>query len=177
MQAASDLFRRYGYRGASMGAIGQAANMQGPDIYRYFDSKEKILLEIFERVLTTVEENYDVALAEASNPLDALGRLVMTTIDATLENRDLTAVYVREIYNLPPDIRTRLIRRRRDCGRKIEQELRQVRPDLRPRETAVLVAAVETGVLAIATAATSNISPARLRQLLFRFAMGGLLAD
>jgi AcrR family transcriptional regulator len=64
LDAAADLMARNGYQGVNMTDIGSAAGIVGSGIYRHFDSKNAILVELLDRVV-------DRLLADAEATLRA----------------------------------------------------------------------------------------------------------
>lgn len=74
--AAMDLFGDRGFRETSMTAIGAAADVSGPNLYGYFDSKAAVLGAVYERGTHALWMNLDSALAEARTADEALDLLV-----------------------------------------------------------------------------------------------------
>jgi AcrR family transcriptional regulator len=51
LAAAADLIARKGYHAVSIAEIGAAAGITGSGIYRHFDSKSSVLVDLFDRVI------------------------------------------------------------------------------------------------------------------------------
>ena len=54
LRAAAELIAQRGYLGVNLADIGTAAGIVGSGIYRHFDSKAAILVEMFDRVVDPV---------------------------------------------------------------------------------------------------------------------------
>jgi AcrR family transcriptional regulator len=75
IQAAADLFTRYGYAGTSTDAIARAADLKPAALYRHFTSKEEILYTFLEAVYEGFLEDMQVAVAGVEGPAEQLARL------------------------------------------------------------------------------------------------------
>ena len=54
IDAATQVFLRYGYRRVTMGDLAQAAHMSRPALYVVFPSKEEIFTAVMARLLTAM---------------------------------------------------------------------------------------------------------------------------
>jgi AcrR family transcriptional regulator len=113
LSAAADLFSRSGYHSVSMGDIGAAAGITGPAIYRHFDSKSAVLVELFDRAIDRLlQEAQDIALGEV-DPRASLRKLIASQVKFVVVDRSVAQVYYIENQNLPGDDRRRLRRKQR----------------------------------------------------------------
>jgi AcrR family transcriptional regulator len=101
LAAAARLFRRSGFREVGMVDIGAEAGISGPAVYRYFRSKQALLVAAFRRTHESIAAGTAQALAVAANAPEALDGLVHSYLAAALANRDLIVVYQREAHSLP----------------------------------------------------------------------------
>ena len=56
MQAALELIAEHGFHGAPMAMVAEKARVGAGTIYRYFDSKDKLIAEIFDELERKVVE-------------------------------------------------------------------------------------------------------------------------
>jgi len=118
--AAAELFAENGYAAVGMDDIGAAAGVTGPAIYRHFEAKAAVLTEVFDRIIGTVDTEPDPGdepLSEAgltdAAQAQRLRRQVERYAAGVSRQRQLMAVFVREVHHLPPDHRDRLRDRQR----------------------------------------------------------------
>ncbi|MFC4949997.1 TetR/AcrR family transcriptional regulator [Pseudonocardia sp. GCM10023141] len=146
LAAAGDLIAQSGYLGVSMADIGTAAGIVGSGIYRHFDSKAAILVELFDQVVDRLVADAEVLLHERSTPEETLAALVRGQVRFAMDERTLCEIYVRESRHLPDNDQRRLRWKQRHYVDLWQDLLRSVHPDLTAPETAVLVhAAIAAG--------------------------------
>ena len=135
--AAAELFAENGYAAVGMDDIGAAAGVTGPAIYRHFEAKAAVLTEVFDRIISTVDTEPDPnedrlttagVLADA-DPAGRLRRQVERYAAAVSRQRQLMAVFVREVHHLPPDHRDRLRDRQRALVGRWRRLLAGAHPD------------------------------------------------
>ena len=134
--AAAELFAENGYAAVGMDDIGAAAGVTGPAIYRHFEAKAAVLTEVFDRIIGTVDTEADPnedspagpdGLTDA-DPAVRLRRQVERYAAGVSRQRQLMAVFVREVHHLPPDHRDRL----RDRQRALVGRWRRLLADAHP---------------------------------------------
>jgi AcrR family transcriptional regulator len=79
------LFARHGYEQTSVRMIAQAAGIAQGLLYNYFESKEQLLVAIFERSITDVQESFAIAEAEG-RPEERIERLVRASFEIVRRN-------------------------------------------------------------------------------------------
>ena len=134
--AAAELFAENGYAAVGMDDIGAAAGVTGPAIYRHFEAKAAVLTEVFDRIIGTVDTDPNpnddpLPAAEVlteTDPALRLRRQVERYAAGVSRQRQLMAVFVREVHNLPPDHRDRL----RDRQRALVGRWRRLLADAHP---------------------------------------------
>jgi AcrR family transcriptional regulator len=172
LSVAADLFRERGYHAVPIDAIGDAAGVTGPAIYRHFDSKSDILLALLSGVTEHLHEAAAEAVKDAA-PADALTQLIRAHVGFALEERVLLAIYVQERYTLPAD-QTRPLRRIQheylSCWDRVVASLR---PDLTAAEVALNVRSVVEMIHSIVFY-NHPIEPERVALLLYDLAVQAL---
>ncbi|GAA2208128.1 TetR/AcrR family transcriptional regulator [Nonomuraea monospora] len=96
------LFHERGYHQVSIADIGQAAGINASSVYSHYAGKAELLAAAYHRAAGRLADTAAAALAGASSPAQALGRLIDAYVEITFEQADLAAVYVSESENLPP---------------------------------------------------------------------------
>lgn len=142
LRAALPLFRERGFGGVAMGEIGEAAGVGASNVRRYVESKEEILVDLYDRVGAQVEVDLDRAIRSADSPADALERMIRTYCSIAFDATDLVVVVTQNRRALPASDRPRLRRRDRRNGQLWRAVVSEVRPDLRPNEVATLSAGI-----------------------------------
>ena len=113
VSAAADLVARNGYSAVGMADIGAAAGVTASAIYRHFESKSAVLAAVFDSVIDRLLANASRIVEESPSEAVALSALIEDQVSIALEDRDVLAVYMREITSLPADDRRRLRRKQR----------------------------------------------------------------
>jgi AcrR family transcriptional regulator len=110
VEAAAELFSRNGYAAVGMDAIGAAAGVTGPAIYRHFDSKAAVLAAVIDRIIDTVVGR---PTRSAGSPGQRLSDAVATYARGVAASRTVMAVFVREVHHLPDRESAQLMQRQR----------------------------------------------------------------
>lgn len=100
LTAAASLFAKNGFNRVSLEDLGAAAGVSGPAVYRHFPGKQAVLGDL---LLTVSRELLDGGLrviAETTDPLAALQRLVAFQVDFALGKPDVIRVQDRDFSNL-----------------------------------------------------------------------------
>lgn len=114
LEAAVRVFSERGYRATTMSDIAAAVGMGKASLYHYVESKEEILVELYEEVL---RENVIAARRIADSDrgaLDALHHLIADRVAYTCRNQDLLRVFFEEEAELPSRHQSRLVATRRE---------------------------------------------------------------
>ncbi len=161
LTAAGSLIAQRGYPGVSMADIGTAAGIVGSGIYRHFESKSAILVQLFDQVVERLLADAEALLDERGTPEETLAALVRGQVRFALDERTLGAIYLRESRHLPDNDRRRLRWKQRHYVDLWQDLLLGVHPDLTAPQAAVLVHAA----IAAAQAALRFRSPVEDEQL------------
>ena len=70
--AASAVFAESGYEGATMRSIAEAANLSVAGIYHHYQSKQELLVRLFEMATVDLERRFELVLATESAPAQRL---------------------------------------------------------------------------------------------------------
>ena len=115
LEAAAELFATKGYAGTSMRDIGSAVDMLVGSIYYHFNSKEQILLNVYNQGVGRFTAAINDALAQASQ-VDAWGRLEAACVGhltVLLEGGPFTRLGKAEfIQSVPKKVARELIEQR-----------------------------------------------------------------
>ena len=173
LDTAARLFAERGFHGVSMHEIGAACGVTGPAIYRHFPGKDAMLAQMLVEISERLVAEADQRSRASTDPTYVLRALVGWHIEFALEHPALIVVQEREWTNLQPQAR--------DAVRSLQlayidrwvEALRQLRPELdRPTSRARVQAVF--GLLN-STPHSARIDAARMRELLTRMAVAGLL--
>lgn len=129
--AATKLFRRNGFERVTIDEIGAAVGVSGPAIYRHFESKDDLLISIFDRALDRLEAGVPDSREVDSDPRAALAVAVRSYLDLMLPNRRLAASYLSTaVWSAPTPAAARLRRRQLRHVDRVVKMLRAARPEL-----------------------------------------------
>ena len=138
LDAAARTFRDKGYAGTTLNDIAVAAELRAGSIYYHFDSKERLLEEVLDigiaRVAAAVERVVE-ALPPETSPTERIRHGIEAHLHSLLYHGEYTSASFRIFWQTPPDVRTRILSRRRDYAdywRHMLQEARaagEIHPD------------------------------------------------
>lgn len=146
LDAAADLIAQHGFLGVNLTDIGTAAGIVGSGIYRHFDSKVAILVQLFDRVVDHLIADAESALQDWDDPAKTLEALVRGQIAFTIGERQLCQVYLQESRSLPQGDQRRLRWKQRHYIDLWQDVLGVIRPELTQPQRQVLVHATISGM-------------------------------
>lgn len=149
LDAAAELIAEHGFLGVNLADIGAAAGIVGSGIYRHFDNKAAILVELFDRIVDRLITDAEAALQASDDPVATLAALVHGQVRFTIEERRLCQVYLQESRNLPHGDLRRLRWKQRHYVDLWQDVLGAIRPELNPPRRQVLVHATISGMHAV----------------------------
>jgi AcrR family transcriptional regulator len=167
LDAAAALIADRGYPGVSLAEIGPAAGIVGSGVYRHFESKGAILVELFDRIVDRLVADAEALLDENATAEQTLVALVADHVRFALDERTLCEIYVRESRHLPENSRRRLRWKQRHYVDLWQDLLRSVHPELTGPDAGVMVHAA-------ISAAQSSL---RFRSPLDDAELGAVLAE
>jgi AcrR family transcriptional regulator len=109
LDAALDIFARQGYRATSMQDIAKKLKVGKASLYHYVDSKEAVLIQLYEEVLRQNVSTARAVVESKDSPLDALTEILVERVVYTCSNQRLLRIFFEEEAELPPRQRARLI--------------------------------------------------------------------
>lgn len=174
LDAATRLFSERGFGPTGIDDIGEAVGVTGPAVYRYFDSKEDLLVAVLERATEHALGLVPRARADASTPAETLRLAVEYVVDACIADRALTVLYWQEARNLPAARRRRFEAIQRKSIDEFAQVLIAVRPELSPSEARMAVHAAASLMRSIA-ARPSTLDVETQRRILVSMALAALM--
>lgn len=124
LAAASEMFRRHGFAGASVDAIAAASGVSGPAIYRYFSGKTELLLALLETAVTQA-----VASLEAS-PGAGVEAMAGVLARHAIEEGAIVSLLQGTVADMSAADLARLERLRGDAVASLVRALRNGRPGL-----------------------------------------------
>src|ERR1700722_3655919 len=122
LDAAARLFRERGYHATSMRDIAKAVGMLSGSIYYHFESKEEMLLAVYQEGKRRVAEAVDAAVAAESGPWQRLEAACEAHLRALIAHRDYTQVMIRTLPHEAGPAESRI----RDLRRDYEQRFRRL---------------------------------------------------
>ncbi|MGH7837229.1 MAG: TetR/AcrR family transcriptional regulator [Candidatus Binataceae bacterium] len=126
LDAAAKFFSERGFHGTSMRDIAKAAGMLSGSIYYHFDSKEEMLLAVYEEGLRRVEDTVDRAVVDATEAWNRLEAACGAHLHALIVHRD----YARVMIQTTPDELAGVGERIRELRRAYETRFRRLIDDL-----------------------------------------------
>lgn len=128
---AAALYARNGFRGASVADLAKACSTSKSLVYHYFPSKEDILHEVMASHLELLGQAAEAAvLRQDLGPRERLGRLALAFMHLYVGAADRHKVLLNELDNLPAERRADVIAKQRRIIALVEDQLRELRPDL-----------------------------------------------
>lgn len=97
LRAAIEVFARRGYFGAQVADIARAAGVAAGTVYLYFESKDDILVSIFDRTMNEAREEGRAALQGVADPVERLHRIAHLHLDRLGRDRNLAVVFQVEL--------------------------------------------------------------------------------
>jgi len=177
LKVAAKLFADNGFDRVSINDIGLAAGITGPAIYRYFASKEALLVSAYESLYQRSSAGMKAILAEDVGALESLEKLVDLQLELALEIPETIRIVDSEERHLPVKEADRFRAENRRQLRIWTELLRQARPDLTPTKCDMTVHGVLALINSITRRRGEKSSPEGVRQHLRAMAMNAIAAD
>jgi AcrR family transcriptional regulator len=134
LDTAAAMFAERGFHGVSVADLGAACGISGPALYKHFPSKDAMLAEMLVSISEELLEVGRQRDSEAENAHEALRALIGWHIDFALHNKPLIVVQDRDWASLPDEARERVRSLQRAYVDLWAGRLRELHPDLTPRE-------------------------------------------
>jgi AcrR family transcriptional regulator len=145
LDAAFEAVARFGLSRLTVDDVARLAGVSRQTVYRYFDSKDALILALVAREEEALLEGVRAAHREAPSLREAIRRSVLFCLRAAREHPLLDRLLASEPEVLLPYLTTRsggLIERARRTLEALVAERDDVRPELAPRAADVAVRAI-----------------------------------
>jgi AcrR family transcriptional regulator len=112
LDAAAAVLSRKGYAGTRLSEIADVAGVQAPAMYYYYASRDELIEEVIRRGQERAQGHVEEALAALPEDAPALARIrvaVEAHLRAVLELSDYATAAVRNIGQMPDEMRKRLV--------------------------------------------------------------------
>lgn len=148
LTAAAEALNRYGYAGTRLTGIAEVAQLQTPAIYYYFSSREEVIEEVIRVGQRLTIDHVVQVLHELPAGTSAIERILAAVeahLDIVLSRSQYASASIRNMSQLPEDMRERQTELRREYGaiwRGLFEEAAssgELNPALDPRITRMLI--------------------------------------
>ena len=123
-ETALSLIARYGFEAVSMRDLGAAVGVGAPALYRYFPTKQAMLVDLLDTHLEALATAWTKADAQKSDAPERLNRFVANHITFHVERRLATQVSNLELRALEKDNLTAILRKRNEYEKTLRTILR-----------------------------------------------------
>lgn len=161
--AAAERFDRDGFHGASIDDIGAAAGISGSGVYRHFESKDALLLAVFDRVWERLRPV--VAEATERDPEDAISSLIDAHVAFAIDDAPSLRLLIRELRHVPERYRRAVARNHRVYVDAWVGPLRRLDPS-RSEDDARSLALAAHGLIDSAATHPQYVDPADRSEML-----------
>ena len=159
LEAAEELFSRYGYSDTSLDSIAELVGMHPPGIFYYFPDKWALYEAVVDDALASLDRATVAALALARPPEDRLLAMVSEWVDLLAARPGLSNLLLRESANPDPSTMPRAIP---EAGQRAQSALRdllrEIQPDAHPDDVFYLQSAITGASLLYSTAMQRLVS-------------------
>jgi TetR/AcrR family fatty acid metabolism transcriptional regulator len=97
LRAAIKVFARGGFFNSKVADVAREAGVADGTVYLYFKNKDDILVSIFNHVMDEALARGRASLAEVTDPVEKLGRIVRAHLERFDRDRDLAVVFQVEL--------------------------------------------------------------------------------
>lgn len=163
---AAEAFSERGYHGVSIDEIASSVGISGPALYRHFPNKYALFAQAATDLAATLQAAVTQDDAQiATDPVRRLDRQILAALRTTVANRRTAGLYRWESRYLQPPDRAAVLDALEAVNRRVGATLRDIRPDITPRDSVHLCAAL-LGAIGSITAHRSALPVRRLERLL-----------
>jgi TetR/AcrR family transcriptional regulator, cholesterol catabolism regulator len=127
LRTAARLFHRKGYDATSMNDVAAALKFSKGGLYHHFQSKDEILFNLMEHAMEITQERVIRPVIGIADPEARLRELIHRHVALVLSPRDREiTVMLHENHPLPPSLRKRINRRKKDYVHFVENLVAEV---------------------------------------------------
>jgi len=127
MRVSVELFAEFGYAQTSVQQIVDAAGVTKGALYHYFKSKDDLLFDIYDRLLSMQREHLDAIVARGLDPEQTVRLVCEDVIVTSIEGLADGAVFFRSQHMLSEKRQREVKQRRRDYNGAFEAVLERGR--------------------------------------------------
>jgi AcrR family transcriptional regulator len=127
MHASVELFAEHGYAQTSVQQIVDAAGVTKGALYHYFKSKDDLLFDIYDRILSLQREHLDEIVARGEDPVRTIRLVCEDVIVTSIEWMHEGTVFFRSQHMLTAARQQEVKRRRREYNDAFEAILERGR--------------------------------------------------
>jgi AcrR family transcriptional regulator len=176
LKVAAKLFSEKGFDSVSINDIGLAAGITGPAIYRYFVSKEALLVSVYDYLHAKESDGIKSILSEEIGPWESLERMLAFQIALALDEAEKIRIVNNEERHLPTKEAGDVRAERRSFTSVWTDMVGRARPDLARFECEMTVHAVFALINSITLHRGEITDVARTREHLLAMAMSTVSA-
>ncbi|HEX4402544.1 MAG TPA: TetR/AcrR family transcriptional regulator [Galbitalea sp.] len=129
MHASVELFAEHGYAQTSVQQIVDSAGVTKGALYHYFKSKDDLLFDIYDRILSLQREHLDEIVARGEDPVRTIRLVCEDVIVTSIEWMHEGTVFFRSQHMLTAARQQEVKRRRREYNDAFEAILERGRGD------------------------------------------------
>lgn len=107
LEAAESTFVQHGYKGTSMQAIADAAELPKANVLYYFKSKQTLYTAVLENISSRWDETLD-HISEADEPAQTLSNYIATKVDLAIRYPNASKIFATEIIHGAPHLKEHL---------------------------------------------------------------------
>ncbi len=120
MRVSVELFAEFGYAQTSVQQIVDAAGVTKGALYHYFSSKDDLLFDIYDRLLSLQREHLDEIVSRGLGPVETIRLVCEDVIVTSIDGLDDAIVFFRSQHMLSPERQSEVKRRRREYNDAFE---------------------------------------------------------
>jgi AcrR family transcriptional regulator len=139
VRVAAECFGEMGYRATTLDTIAARAGVSKVTLYTYVQSKEELLIRVFERTIATFRAGLAEIVRQPVPAAEKLRRILRYQVTLLASHLPFLTVFFSEEAGLPAPMARRVAREKRDYDLAIERVVREAqkqgacRSDLPPR--------------------------------------------
>lgn len=148
LKVALEMFYERGFAGTTVEALSERLSVTKPYIYSYFESKNAILVELYEIVASRIVDLLDEALSAHSSPRDQLASFISAFARENMESRMIATVFMQEEKQLEDQFLQRIRVRQSAFDQRLANLIRRgvERGDFKVEDPAIAAFAI-TGMV------------------------------
>jgi AcrR family transcriptional regulator len=131
LRTAARLFQQQGYDATSMSDVAVALGLSKGGLYHHFKGKDEILYHLMDHAMEITHDRVVVPVGKIADPEERLKALIRLHIEVVLSERDREiSVMLHENHPLPPVLRRRINKRKKEYVQFVESSITELRRKL-----------------------------------------------